>query len=397
LLGKKMAQSVTLKSWQLAVAVVAGVAVILGGVGIFAYQSYTQAQISAATAADSAIEFGEQRIEETSGLIDELELAIRNSEESLVNTVGQTLDEQDRQALLAEIETSKETWVEQKTKLLELEAAVKALKTQLALETPPKEALVLLAERITELANLDWSPSATQIVALGEKIKSLETAQSAWQKEMTRLAEVRAAEIAAAQLAEIERAAAESKATQATEINSIPAPPSSIQPVTDSLTRTPEMEEVENFILNLASNITFLWDPDLCDPGYVCGQAIPAPYSDAGDFLYEFSSTEWGYTGSPRTPEHSHVFVKLDNSLQEFYTSTSLGRAILVHEAAHVRQWLKYGLDIISANEGYSGRVGTPAVEYMADCATIALLGYSTGSYTVSCTPSELEAAATIW
>jgi hypothetical protein len=40
---------------------------------------------------------------------------------------------------------------------------------------------------------------------------------------------------------------------------------------------------------------------------------------------------------------------------------------------------------------------GTAAVEYMADCATIVKLTYSTNVYTRSCRPSELEAAATIW
>jgi hypothetical protein len=68
-----------------------------------------------------------------------------------------------------------------------------------------------------------------------------------------------------------------------------------------------------------------------------------------------------------------------------------------VHEAAHARQWFKYGSNIITANEGYTGLVGTIAVERMADCATILKLGYSTNVYTSSCTPSELEAAATIW
>jgi hypothetical protein len=75
----------------------------------------------------------------------------------------------------------------------------------------------------------------------------------------------------------------------------------------------------------------------------------------------------------------------------------SVGLSVLVHEAAHARQWLKYGPNIISANEAYTGLTGTAAVEYMADCATIVKLTYSTNVYTPSCRPSELEAAATIW
>jgi hypothetical protein len=406
--AKKQPLKAKLKSWQLTVAVASSVSLIAAGVGVFAYQSYTQSQEAAGSSAESAIELGEQRFEELSDLIDDLELAIRNSEETVVNTDGQTLEEQERDDLVAEIEASKQVWVEQKTKLLELEAAVKSLKNQLAAATPSRESLILLTREIIEIANSDWGPITNQVVALGERIGSVETAQEAWKKEQDRIiaekaaadlakAEKEAAERAAAQLAEIERAAAESLARQATELILITAPPSSAQVVTDPNTLTDEMLAVQSYILNLAGNITFLWDPDLCAIGYVCGQAVPAPYKDPGDFLYRDDSVSWGYTGAPRTAEHAHVFVKLDNSFQSYYTSTRLGRAILVHEAAHVRQWFKYGLDIISASEAISGRVGIPAVEYMADCATIALLGYSTGSYTRECTPSELEAAATIW
>jgi hypothetical protein len=90
------------------------------------------------------------------------------------------------------------------------------------------------------------------------------------------------------------------------------------------------------------------------------------------------------------------VRIELDPALEEIYRN-SVGLSVLVHEAAHARQWLKYGSNIIPANEAYTGLVGAPAVEKMADCATIVKLGYSTNVYTSTCTPSELEAAATIW
>lgn len=408
--AKKQPLKAKLKSWQLTVAVASSVSLIAAGVGVFAYQSYTQSQEAAGASAESAIELGEQRFEELSDLIDDLELAIRNSEETVVNTDGQTLEEQERDDLVAEIEASKKVWVEQKTKLLELEAAVKSLKNQLAAATPSRESLILLTREIIEIANSDWGPITNQVVALGERIGSVETAQEAWKKEQDRIiaekaaadlakAEKEAAERAAAQLAEIERAAAESLARQATETTEIIAPPASSQPVEDPTLLTAAMIAAQNYILNLASNITFLWDPDLCEVGFVCGKANPAPFNDPGDFLYARAKQSWGYTGAPRTPEHAHVFVLLDNSFDEFYTSTSLGRAILVHEAAHVRQWFKYGENIISASEAQtqSGRTGVAAVEYMADCATFVILQRTTWAYTRQCTPSELEAAATIW
>jgi hypothetical protein len=110
----------------------------------------------------------------------------------------------------------------------------------------------------------------------------------------------------------------------------------------------------------------------LCNGFYVCGRA-------------------W-VGGVNATP----VKIELDPALEEIYVN-SVGLSVLVHEAAHARQWLKYGPNIISANETYTGLKGTAAVEYMADCATIVKLTYSTNVYTRSCRPSELEAAATIW
>lgn len=137
------------KSWQLIAAVVSSITLISGGVGVFAYQQYTQGQISAAEAAETAIELGEQRIDEISDRIDDLELAIKNSEQTVINTDGQTMDEKEREELLAEIEVSKKIWVAQTTKLLELEAAVKALKSQMASGTPARETLVLLIGNIS--------------------------------------------------------------------------------------------------------------------------------------------------------------------------------------------------------------------------------------------------------
>jgi hypothetical protein len=115
--------------------------------------------------------------------------------------------------------------------------------------------------------------------------------------------------------------------------------------------------------------------PGLCDGYYVCGRA-------------------W-VGGLNTTP----VRIELDPALEDIYVN-NVGLSVLVHEAAHARQWFKYGSNVIVANEAYTGPTGpkgTAAVEYMADCATIVKLGYSTNVYTSSCSNSELEAAATIW
>jgi len=86
----------------------------------------------------------------------------------------------------------------------------------------------------------------------------------------------------------------------------------------------------------------------------------------------------------------------------------SIGISVLVHEAAHARQWFRYGNDIITESAKLTvnvppsrrwpnGVTGKDAVEYMADCMTIQNLGYSTGVYTRSCTAEQLEEARLTW
>jgi hypothetical protein len=388
--AKKQPLKAKLKSWQLIVAVASSVSLIAAGVGVFAYQSYTQAQESAAASAESTIELGEKRFEELSDLIDDLELAIRNSEETVVNTDGQTLEEQERDDLVAEIEASKKVWVEQKTKLLDLEAAVKSLKSQLASDSPSREALVLLSEKIFEIANSDWSPLTSQIVALAERIGSVETAQGQWKNEQDRIAAEQAAAAAAA------KAAADNLARQSTEPTGIiitdPTPDSTPCTITP-LESSPSKQRVENIVLGLAANTKTTWVCGVCAPGTICGRAL-LPRLDR---IYP------GFVGPPQSDADALVVVVLDENHIDRYLS-DVGLSILVHEAAHARQHLKYGTLLLSSNAGYRGlpdgytdEEATAAVEYMADCATIYRYGKSTGAYTDICSPEELAAAATIW
>jgi hypothetical protein len=383
--SKKQTLKAKFKSWQLIAAVISSVALIAGGVGVFAYQQYTQAQISATAAAEEAIDLGELRIDEISDRIDDLELAIRNSEQTVVNTDGQTLDDKEREDLLAEIERSKEIWVAQKTKLLELEAAVKALKSQLASGTPNRETLVLLIGNISEVANSDWIPIVTQIVALGEKITSVQTAQASWLQEMEKLAEEEAAAQAAESAERIAREQTIASTSTLTDTGGSTAPSAPAPPPTEEILVAPvapgdtNRSFITSYIAALAPNSFISWVPDLCNGFYVCGRA---------------------WVGGLNTDP---VRIELDPALEAIYINT-VGLSVLVHEAAHARQWLKYGASLLSSNAGYRGlpegyteEQAKAAVEYMADCATIVKLGYSTNVYTRTCSASELEAAATIW
>jgi hypothetical protein len=379
------------KSWQLIAAVVAGVLLVGSGIGVGAFQIYTQTQLSAALKAENAIAAGSQRIEDVTERLSELELAVQNAMEVEVGSQGRTLDEKDREALIQEIEEAKETWVEQKTKLLYLESAVDALKKLRAPDGSFTADVEPLIAEIDKATDGNWQLIVTRVSTLEKLVGNVQTAQASWQQEQDRIA----AEEAAAKLAAIERALREASSREVTDTTALAAPPASSQPVVDSSTPTAGMLAVQSYILSLATNVTFLWDADLCEVGYVCGRALPAPANNPLDFFY----ASMGWTGAPTTSEHSHVFILLDSSFDDFYASTDVGRYILVHEAAHARQWLTFGKDITSASEAQtqSGLTGVPAIEYMADCATIVKLGYSMGAYTSTCTAAELSAAATIW
>lgn len=374
--SKKQTLKAKFKSWQLTAAVVSSVAVIAGGVGVFAYQQYSQAKISAAADAEFAVELAQLRIGEVSAALDDLELAIQNAQEIATQAVGQTLDEKDLEALLAEIEKAKEIWVEKATTLLELEAAVKALKQEIDLTTSSGTSIATLLKSVNDAVSSNWDKIIVQVVSLGEKISSVQVAQALWKEQQE---EISAEKVAAEAAEEAERLARAKTITPVSTLTdsggstapSAPAPPAQevvVAPVEDGQ----NLAYITSYIAALAPNSFISWVPSLCDGYYVCGRA-------------------W-VGGVNSTP----VRIELDPALYDIYVNT-VGISVLVHEAAHARQWLKYGSNIITANEVYTGLAGTIAVERMADCATIVKLGYSTNVYTSSCTPSELEAAATIW
>jgi hypothetical protein len=229
---------------------------------------------------------------------------------------------------------------------------------------------------VNDAVSSNWGKIVVQIVSLGEKINSVQVAQALWKEQQEAVAAEKAEAEAAEEAERLARAKTISTVSTLTDSGgstapSAPAPPAQevvVAPVQDG----ENVAFITSYIAALAPNSFISWVPNLCDGYYVCGRA-------------------W-VGGTNSTP----VKIELDPALYEIYVNT-VGISVLVHEAAHARQWFKYGSNIISANEAYTGLVGTIAVERMADCATIVKLGYSTGVYTSNCTPSELEAAATIW
>lgn len=368
-----------LKNWRPITAMVSA-AILLSGLAVVANEQYIQGQISAAADAEFSVELAQLRIEEISAALDDLELAISNAEEIATQAVGQTSDGKDLEALVAEIERAKEAWVKETTRLLELEATVKALRQKSDSTTSSGTGIAALVKSVNDAVSSNWDKIVVQVVSLGEKITSVQVAQAIWKQEQEEISAEKAAAAEEAEAAEeadrLARARTIAPTSTLTDSGgstapSAPAPPAQevvVAPVQDGQ----NLAFITSYIAALAPNSFISWVPSLCDGYYVCGRA-------------------W-VGGVNSTP----VRIELDPALYDIYVNT-VGISVLVHEAAHARQWFKYGSNIITANEVYTGLVGTIAVERMADCATIVKLGYSTNVYTSSCTPSELEAAATIW
>jgi len=392
-------------NWRIAAAVLATVAVVATGVGVYSYQQYTesQQQLAAdnATVAENALRVGQLKINEVTPIVDELEQIVRDAIQLEAASEGRTLDEDARGALADEIEIGKQTWVDQKNLLLELEAAVKALKELKDSTGLWASNASAYAKLVTDSAAADWSPASKQIEIIRESISSVELARAAWQVEQDRIAAAEAA-------ARMARAPTVSPVSTITDDGSsavtAPAPPPPPPPADEPPPPVPTTMEVflasyeqalaegvttrafiESYVLSIAPGSIFTWTPGLCDGFYVCGRAR---------------------VGGPNT---TPVEIILDPNIEAVYVDRNgIGRYVLVHEAAHARQWFRFGapgeeglLAFVESQEQFtaaSGITGTLAVEYMADCMTIGLLGYSVqGSYTMSCTPDEMAAAMSIW
>lgn len=208
-----------------------------------------------------------------------------------------------------------------------------------------------------------WPPTATSIINAAAAQPSFDEVDSAVEALSASLVQLDAAESAwRAQFG-------------------IPDPPSPIQigqvpeeTVISGQTRTGF--DLERYLLTLVRDgVSVVWDLH-CEAGRICGE------------------TAIGET----TP-----VIHLDEALRPYY-STQAGLYVLTHEAAHAQSWYLYhSLQALMANSetvtGITSANGLEAVEWMADCATIAKIGVviSSYAYTSDCTPAELAEGARYW
>jgi len=293
--------------------------------------------------------------------------AIDAAQTELAESAGKTASETERETLAREIRQTILALGPHRVARNELIDELNSVRSERLVDTLWPWEIVARTERLENAIGAAEAPSASLALSLTDAAEAVTAARSVWEAQE---AARKAAEEAAARLAAPRRIRSTSTVTDSGGVTAPSSPtgptdPGSVGPVTPAFS-------VEEYVANLAPNSYISWVDHLCDGYYVCGRA-------------------W-VGGQNTTP----VKIELDGLLRDIYANR-VGISVLVHEAAHARQWWTYGADIISANEAFTGLVGAPAVEYMADCATIVKLGYSTGTYTRTCTPEQLTAAATIW
>lgn len=350
--------------------------VVVGTLGSIGVQSYFHAQESAANemeALTSEITSSVKELSSNSGAIHE---TLAEAQATLDASNGKTLDNTARDELNAAI-------AEAHAELDDAEARASELEQKLAqaqrnfedklLWPPDAEAVV---EQLHE-QNLELDGKLDALMTrVAEARTAVGEAQSAWQAEQDRIA------------AEAAKAAAEAaaKAAQAAAVRVKQAGP----PAAPSVQPAPPANAVTSFNaiaflrqLVTESQASIVVGPlSWCPPNSLCGQA------------------SFGY-GLP------YITILGANGVPVNYDSAG-GRYVLVHEAAHIRQYYYQG-DLTAmlskappVPSTWTRPVSHWPIEYMADCSTQVKTGF-VGTYVTrdaqlsSCTPEQLTEAARVW
>ncbi len=353
---------------RIALPVIVVCSLVFSVIAGISYQGYRAAQQDARDVMKSATSEIDGNLASLAHDAAGLKVVVIRADRVYTDSGGKTLDETTRTALIASMTQAGTSLVQHEQSRDNLQATLDDATQKFISSLPwPPTALGVAQDlaRTPDVSDASLIAAATELIVA---ITAVQTAEIAWQVEQARIAaEKAAAEAAAAEAAAAEEAAREaaSRSSGGGTITTGPGPPP------EALATDPGFN-VEAYIASIAPNAYVSWIPGLCDGFYICGRAQVG--------------------GIPTTP----VEIRLDPNLREIY-SNRLGKSVLTHESAHARQWLYYDGSIIADNEALTGLSGVAAVEYMADCATIVILGYSTGTYTSSCTSAQLAAASLIW
>lgn len=370
-------------------ATVAGCLVAAAGVGFIGYQSYAKVQDEARFELELANASVAAALDDYEFRVAVLETELANAQATLDGSAGKTLDETARNDLEDSITDATQALERAEREAAELAERVREVNAtfEQQLLWPPnalESAESLLAA--TEAISTDVVEATDEIMS---GTQAVVVAQAAWQAEQDRIA----AEAAAKAAEEAARKAAERLSkprsipsgstltpTGGATAPTAPPPPPAPAPVVLGFS-------IEGYLGGIVSPSQYIvqYVPGLCNGFYVCGRTL---------------------ISNGETP-----IIQLDSNpgVLEIY-STDVGKYVLVHELAHVRQYWFYG-NVESMWTGTAAVVQTPPpswwrwdprnwpVEFMADCSTILRVGYALNppTYTSSCTSDQYGEGSRIW
>ena len=301
--------------------------------------------------------------------------AIAAGDALLAGSDGKTLDNTARAELSATLDTAREQLAllaSQSTKIDDRLAAAELAFNEQLLWPPTAEAT---ANRLNDSIGDLSAPLLTTLAKLSKQSEAVTAAQAAWQAEQERIAAEAAAKAAAERAAAraVRSGGTSNPSSGSTAPNVIAAPPAPAAPTGWS---------AESFLLQYLSPAEFslAWNQSLCSPGYICGTT-------------QFSSpptiTLFGSAAAPANYDFAG------------------GRYVLVHEAAHAKQYWYYAVgpgnyaDLLAVVPAPPANWTRPAeywpLEFMADCSTMVQIGWAPTYAKSSCNAAQLAEAAKVW
>lgn len=363
-----------------AIVSVAGAAT-LGSIGVESYlASREHAEFSMESAKVAALQ-SELASRET---ITKANASIAAGDALLASSDGKTLDNVARDELKTLLDTAKEqlnVLSTQSKKIDDRLAAAEVAFNEQLLWPPDADAT---AQRLHEsIGDLD-APLLFTLEKLAQQSEAVTAAQAAWQAEQERIAAEAAAKAAAEAAARraIRSGGTSNPSSGSTTPNVIAAPPAPAAPATPAAPGAPAAWSAANFLSQYLSPSEYrlVWNEYLCSPGYICGTT-------------EFSSpptvTLYGSAANPANYDFAG------------------GRYVLVHEAAHVKQYWYYAVGggdyaalLAVAPPPPSTWTRPPQywpLEFMADCSTMVQIGWAPTYANSTCDAAQMAEAAKIW
>lgn len=377
---------VTPKSVIAATVVVSLVGV--GAIGSIGAQSYFEAREQAQHTLTNATSAIERNAADADDLITEAEQEIAAGAALLASSEGKTLDATARDALKAALD-------EAESELANVQQNIDGVDGRIRDATSTINEQLLWPPDAQATADALAATNGGLGVTLRKTLKKIATqseavvaAQMAWQAEQDRIAAEAAAKAAAEAAKAAARRAAAGGSQPLTPSGGSTAPIAQAAPPPPATATAATLQSfAESYLYQFISpsDATVSWDPQLCQPGYICGTTTLSP---GGTPLVTFMGTS--------TAPANYDFGG--------------GRYVIAHEAAHVRQFKRYGLAgmytqftsiaaPVPATWTRDARVWP--IEFMADCSTQYKTG-AVGSYIrmaglSSCSPAQLAEAALVW